>query len=193
MKNRMKTTITKSLAIIAIIALQSCGGGKSAVNNSSQSMDREVRLHCSGHDFETNDGVFRASQSAISTNLSMSREKALLATKRRLSGMVNSTIKSVTDRYADDREIGGNSEFSEKVNNLTREVVKQKLRGVKKLCEKTMEKADGRYQTFIALEFDPKAILQGLDASAKLRQDYDKAKFEKIFDEEMEKLEDENK
>ena len=123
----------------------------------------------------------------------MSREKALLATKRRLSGMVSSTIKSVTDRYADDREIGGNSEFSEKVNNLTREVVKQKLRGVRKLCEKTMEKADGRYQTFIALEFDPKAILKGLDASAKLRQDYDKAKFEKIFNEEMEKLEDESK
>jgi hypothetical protein len=191
MRTKMKTKIMKGFAIITIVALQACGGGKSTVNN-SQSADREVILHCSGHDFETSNGIFRASQSAKSTNLSMSREKALLAAKRRLSGMVSTTLKSVTDRYADDREISGNSEFSEKVNNLTRVVLKQKLQNVRKLCEKTMEKADGRYETFIAIEFDPKSVLKELNNSAKLRQDYDKAKFEKVFNEEMDKLENKN-
>ena len=55
-----------------------------------------------------------------------------------------------------------------------------------------MEKADARYETFIAIEFDPKSVLKELNNSAKLRQDYDKAKFEKVFNEEMDKLENKN-
>lgn len=191
----MKTTTTKTLAIILFaILINSCASKKNT--NGSDSKDVVIELPCSGYEYETTKGVFRASQSALSTNLSLSREKALLSAKRTLASMIGSTVKAVTDRYAQDRTIGANSEFSEKFENLTREVVDQKLQGVKKICEITKQKPDGRYNTFVAIELNTEDMFEGLESklskNEKLRQDYDKKKFEEIFNKEMSKLNSEN-
>ncbi len=194
MKKQIRLLIT---VIITAILFSACGSSKKASKVATKKAigDVEIIIPCSGSKYETDKNFFRATQSGTSTDLSMSREKALLAAKRRLSGYINSKIKSVTDRYAQDRQIGNDSEFSEKFENLTREVVNQELLEVKKICEKVSQKPDGKYYTFISIEVNKDIIYKGIDnkisKNKKLRQDYDKAKFEEIFNKEMEKLENE--
>lgn len=194
MKNQIKLLL---IVIITTIIVASCGSSKKASEMTTKKAIGEVEIiiPCSGSDYESNKNYFRATQSATSTNLSMSREKALLASKRRLAGFINAKIKSVTDRYAQDREIGNESEFNAKFENLTREVVNQELVEVKKICEKVTQKANGKYNTFISIEVDKNIIYNGIENkisnNKKLRQDYDKVKFEEIFNKEMKKLENE--
>lgn len=194
-QKKMRKTVNL-VAVVGSIFLTSCGSSTPAVVVKPVA-DVVVALPCSGYEYETQAGVFRSSQSALSTDLSTSREKALLATKRTLASMIGGTIKSVTDRYAQDRTIGAKSNFSEKFENLTREVVEQRLQGVRKICEITKQKPDGRYETFVAIELNTNDVFQGLENNIakddELRQDYDKQKFEGIFNEEMKKLkEDQN-
>ncbi len=182
--------LRKLLLVLSLVGLfVSCKSTKPSASNEG----KFISVPCSGYEYETSSGIFRASQSAISTNLSTSREKSLLAAKRTLSSYISSTVKAVTDRYVQDREIGGKNEFSEKFEGLTREVINQKLSGVKKICEKVKQLNDGRYQTFTAVELNSNEVLPDLNnrinRDSKLRQDYDKQKFEKTFNEEMSKLE----
>lgn len=182
------------LISLALLLLTSCGGVKKASKEATKQAigNVEIIIPCSGSKYETDNNYFRATQSGTSTDLSMSREKAMVATKRRLSGYINSVIKSVTDRYAQDRQISKDSEFSEKFENLTREVVNQRLLEVKKICEKVSQKPDGKYYTFISLEVNKELIYNGIENKIsndkKLRQDYDKQKFEETFNREMEIL-----
>ncbi|OQC43549.1 MAG: hypothetical protein BWX59_02402 [Bacteroidetes bacterium ADurb.Bin028] len=106
--------------------------------------------------------------------------------------MINSKIKSVTDRYVNETEVNQNSDFEAKFENLTREVVNQTLVDVAITCEKNFQEATGKYTTYIAVEVSKDAMIngieKGLSKDQKLRVDYDKMKFEQIFNEEMDKL-----
>ncbi|WP_397444662.1 hypothetical protein [Polaribacter sp. R77954] len=182
----IKMKITKIFAILTIISLQACGGSKTTI---SQNGDKVVSLPCSGYEIEQGDDDSNsiASSSAISTSLSASRDKALFAAKSVLASNIKSTITSFTQRYTNDREIGNQSEFGQKFQNIGKELVNQELNNTRKICEKTLQKPDGRYQTFVAVKINTNKILNGLKESAKLRQDYDEHKFQKYAEEEMKK------
>jgi hypothetical protein len=80
-------------------------------------------------------------------------------------------------------------------------VVKEKLSGVRVICEKTMKTPEGKYRVHIAIELAGDELLQGINNRAskelkdntKLRIDYDYEKFKKEFEAEMKKLEEQNK
>jgi hypothetical protein len=105
---------------------------------------------------------------------------------------VNRTIKAVTDRYTTDRKIGAASDFEEKFDQLVRDVVNQQLSNVTTACSKLFTKDDGLYWSYIAVEVPKDELLNNINSNMsknqKLTQDYEKMKFEKIFNEEMEKL-----
>lgn len=171
--------------------LFACKSKKGTTTDKASGMEI-INLPCD--EFKTStETAFRATQSQRSTDLSLSREKALTITKQRLAGIVETKIKSVTDRYVDEYETAQGLEMKGKFNNLTREVVNQQLNDIKIICEKTTQSKDGIYTTFIALEMSKNAVKDAmnnrLSDKAKLAIDYDKMKFEKVFDEEMKKLE----
>lgn len=183
--------LMKSILVIAIIStamvFSSCKkntkpGGKKAV---------EIEIPCKDEG-RSDKNFFRADANATSQDMSLSREKALLAAKQRVSSLINSKIKSVTDRYVNETEVNQNSDFEAKFENLTREVVNQTLVDVAITCEKNFQEATGKYTTYIAVEVSKNAMIngieKGLSKDQKLRVDYDKMKFEQIFNEEMDKL-----
>ena len=136
--------------------------------------------------------VFRATQSQKSSDLSLSREKALVVAKQRLAGLIETKIKSVTDRYVDEYQTNAGLEMKGKFNNLTREIINQQLNDVKILCEKTAREKDGTYTSYVAVEMSKDALKTAMENKlsdkAKLAVDYDKMKFEQIYNEEMKKL-----
>ncbi len=138
---------------------------------------------------------FRAASMATSTDLQLSKEKALLLAKQRLVTLVKSTTKSVTDRYINERGFSDRSEVESKFENMTREVADETLSNVVVVCEKSSVLDNGKYNSFIAIEVGRDDVLTGMDAKLtndqKLQVDYDKKKFEEIFNQEMDKMKEE--
>jgi len=181
-----------SLALVAttMISLDSCKTKQPAAPTYSDM--KEVVTPCSDTEFKSDATFFRATGMGSSQDQSTCKRKALLDANTNLAGSVNRTIKSVTDRYTADRQVGQGTEFSEKFEQLTRDVVNQQLSNVTTACSKMFTKADGLYYSYIAVEVSKDQLLaninDGISKDQKLQQDYEKMKFEKIFNEEMDKL-----
>jgi hypothetical protein len=124
----------------------------------------------------------------------MAKRKANVDANAVLAASVNRTIKTVSDRYSQDITVGDASEFAEKFEEMTRSVVNQTLNNVSTVCSKTFEK-EGVYNVFVAVEVAKDEMLNNISdrisKDDRLRLDYDKMKFENIFNEEMAKLESE--
>ncbi|WP_430935085.1 hypothetical protein [Saccharicrinis sp. 156] len=135
---------------------------------------------------------FRAFSMATSSDLSLSKEKALLLAKQRLVTLIQSNTKSVTDRYVNEREVGSAAEFEQKFENLTREVADETISNIVVACEKSSVLPDKKYRSFVAIEVEKEELLNSMNnrisKDAKLQVDYDKKKYEEIFNQEMEKM-----
>ena len=93
------------------------------------------------------------------------------------------------------RKFDASSEFEQKFEQLTREVVNQQLNNVEVACYKTTQMKDGKFQVFTAVQVSKDEVLNNIanrvSKDKKLQVDYDKMKFEQVFNEEMKKLESE--
>ena len=190
--------ITRKMGLIAILlistfAITSCGGSKKV---DKETADRtggfhELKLPCADKG-KSDRKFFRASSVGHSRDLATSREKALLMTKQRLATLINSTLKSVTERYVNEMEAGDGDQFSQTFENMTRDVVNQQLSEITITCEKTGQKDDGSYETYMAIEVDKDVVFKGINAGVsrdkKLETLYDKERFKKTYEEEMNKL-----
>src|SRR5690606_24691566 len=109
-----------------------------------------------------------------------------------MAGNINSVVKRVTDLYTNQRTVGNTQEFENKFEEMAREVVNLQMSNVKEIGEKIFKEPDGSYTYWIAIEADKKEVFQKIDArisnDAKLKLDYDKQKFQQVFDAEMKKL-----
>lgn len=189
------TTLIKNVLLIGFVStamiFTSCKSEKDAGKPANE--DAELMSIPCQSEGRSDSEFFRADASATSQDMNLSREKALTSTKQRLAGFIETKIKSVTDRYVNETEFGENSQFEAKFENLTREVVKQKLVDVAVTCEETYKETNGRFTTYLAIEVSKDAMLNGINNSLsqnqKLQVDYDKQKFEEIFNEEMEQME----
>lgn len=134
-------------------------------------------------------------QSGKSPDLATAKKIALQNAKSEMAGNIQSLMKRVTDQYTNQRTISDKQEFENKFEEMIRTVVKQELVDLKIIGEKTFQEADGKYTYWLAIETTKDAILNGaydrISKDKKLQLDFDKHQYEKIFDEEMEKFEEE--
>ncbi len=176
-------------AIAFAVALVSCGGSKPAVKDSG--LGKEISIPCSDVDFHSDQKFFRGTGTGTSQDMSTAKNKASIDANSNLAGSINRTIKTVTDRYTNDRQIGANSEFEQKFEQLTRDIVSQELNNVSTVCSKSYT-IDGKFSFYVAVEVAKDELLNKIkdkiSKDQKLQLDYDKQKFENIFNEEMNKL-----
>ena len=188
----MKSMIMVAAAFTFAAVLSSCGGSKKAADSS---FGKEVSVPCNDDESHSDAKFFRGTGNGISQDLSTAKSKARLDANTNLARSINTTIKSVSDRYVNERQIGENSEFEQKFEQMSREVVNQQLNNVEVACNKTMQTKDGKFQVFTALQVSKDEVLNNISnrisKDQKLQLDYDKMKFEQIFNEEMNKLESE--
>ena len=188
---KLKQTIgLGALAVCLSFGAYSCKSKEKVATNSEVGKILED-MPCE-KDGKSDKNYFRAFSMATSSDLSLSKEKALLLAKQRLVTLIQSNTKSVTDRYVNEREVGSASEFEQKFENLTREVADETIGNIVVACEKSSVLPDKKYRSFVAIEVEKEELLNTLNnkisSSAKLQVDYDKKKYEEIFNQEMEKL-----
>lgn len=187
-----KFELSRTLLLIAVIAgaltFVGCGGPKKATKSA---MGEAIEVPCSDNDFPSTKTHFRGTGMGTSTDLSTARRKANLDANAMLAAGINRTVKTVTDRYTQDITVGDAAEFAEKFESMTRDVVNQELNNVSAVCNKTFTK-DGKYTVYVAVEVAKDELLnnvsKAISSDDRLRLDYDKMKFENIFNQEMENL-----
>lgn len=195
----MKNLSTKRSMTVLLTALMLSGGmtackkKQPVVDNDPPSGETEVKVMCSGPEYFTNDKVFRQNAVGESMDQMTAKNKALSAARGLLAADINTQIKRVIDSYVNSREMNNREEVAERYEGLTREVVDQKLTGVKTICEKQVTvNATGNFKTYIAIELSAQDLLaaynERLSSDERLRVDYDYEKFKETFDKEMENM-----
>ncbi len=191
----MKQTFGKlllSASILAIlIGVQSCKS-KKGTPIEKETGAVEISVPFNSKEYQSDKENFRAKASGNSMDLTTSKKIALQNAKSEMAGLVQTTIKKVTEQYTNQRQVSSTQEFSNKFEELAREVTNQSLQDVKIIGEKILKESNNTYTYWVAIEANKQTVLNGIDKgigqNKKLEQDYDKKKFEEIYNMEMEKL-----
>ncbi len=151
---------------------------------------KEITVPCTENG-KSDAHYFRASSSAKSKDLSMSKDRSLLSTKQLLASLIGSTMKSVTDNYTSQFNQSKIATVKSSFENLTNETVNQQLRFVSITCQKTDKPKDGMYETYTAIEVPKddffKTFTSKVSSDSKLKIYFDESKFREIFDKENNK------
>jgi hypothetical protein len=190
---KLKTLTAPVLLLGALFLIQSCGNSKKLSKTEGR---KEIETPFSANKYKSDKNHFRAKNYGKSPDLGTAKKIAMQNAKSEIASNIQSTIKTVTDNYTNQRTIGSKQEFENKFEELSRNVVNQKLSNIHVIDEKTFELKDGKYEYWVALEISKDALIEGINdqisKNKKLQLDYDKHKYEETFNKEMEKFEQEN-
>ena len=188
----MKKTTIKLLALLTLIMVFSC---KTPQKLEKTTGAVEISVPFSESKYKTDKNFFRAKQVGKSMDLAAAKKIAIMNAKTELAGTINSTMKTVTDQYTNQRTVGNNEEFESKFEQLARDVVNENLSDVRIMDEKIFKETDNKYTYWVAIEMSKQEVLKSMNnkisKNKKLQLDYDKMKFEEVFNSEMTKLADE--
>jgi len=181
------------MALVLSGGLAACKSKKKVAAAAPPGGETEIKVLCSGPEYFTNSDVFRANALGESMDQATAKKKALANARAQMASDINTQIKGVIDNYVNSREFNNKEEVSERFEGLTREVVDQRLSGVKIICEKQVTvNATGNYKTYIAIELSAQELLkeynERLSKDERTRIDYDYEKFKETFDAEMNKI-----
>jgi hypothetical protein len=192
MKNQASKLLSAALLLGAMASITVACKSKKGKPIEKQSGATEISVPFTGKDYETNKEIFRARSSGNSIDMVTAKKIALQNAKSEMAGMIQTTMKKVTEQYTNQRQIGTNQEFTNKFEELAREVTNQSLTDVAVIGEKIFKETNNTFTYWVAIEANKKTVLEGMDKAIgqnqKIAQDYDKKKFEEIFNSEMEKL-----
>lgn len=192
----MKTKHLLMIPAVAVLALAGCKSKKSTpVQKETGAV--EITVPFSSKEYRSDENYFRAKQVGKSPDLATAKKIAFQNARAEMAANINATVKRVTDQYTNQRTVGNTQEFENKFEELAREVVNLEMANVKEIGEKIFKEPDNSYSYWIAIEAGKKEVFDKIDAKiskdAKLQLDYDKQKFQQIFDAEMKKLAEEGK
>lgn len=183
---------------IAVLAATGCKGKKAAVPIEKQTGQIEISVPFSSKEYRSDENTFRAKQSGRSPDQATAKKIAYQNARAEMAANINATVKRVTDQYTNQRTVANTQEFENKFEELSREVVNLEMGHVKEIGEKLFQDpSDKSYTYWIAIEANKKEVFDKIDAKissdAKLKLDYDKMKFQQIFDAEMKKMAEEGR
>ena len=189
MKNNVLSKIS-SVAFATILLMTASCKSPQSIQKSTGAV--EISVPFSDSKYKSDKDFFRSKQMGKSIDLATSKKIALQNAKAELAGNIKSVVKRVTDQYTNQRTVGDKQDFENKFEELAREVVDQTLSDVRVIDEKIFKETDGKYSYWVAIETSKVSILDAVSSkiskNEKLQLDYDKKKFEDVFNSEMEKL-----
>lgn len=185
----MKKLIISTIILLSIFTY-SCGVKQKYAEANKLT---ELSVPFTESQYRSDKDFFRASQSGASADLATAKKMALLNARTELANNVSSVIKAVINQYTNQRNVENKKELESKFEEQTMNVIKQSLNDVKIIGDKVFKSRKGIYEYFIAVEMSKKALAQEvtrkISSDENLRLDFDAHQFNKVFEEEMNKLE----
>ncbi|MDX2062180.1 MAG: hypothetical protein SFY70_03900 [Bacteroidia bacterium] len=147
---------------------------------------------------KSNRRYYRAVGIAESLRKDVAEKKAIQAAQAKIAGEIKVVVQQVNDDYVKETSTDAGDEFMNSFESLTRTVVYQSLYGCEQVDKaiftryKTKEnKKAGKitYQIYVVMQMDRDKYLAALNAEMRKDQNknlnYNKEKYEQIFDREM--------
>ena len=184
-------------AALMSLAVASCGSSKAVVETTPapqpviQTLPDEP---CS--EFLSTSDIFRATGQHVAKGdrqIQFAYDQAAIAARAELASQIETTIKSVNDKYVNSYTVNDANDFKERIENMMRAIVNQELKFAPVVCKKrALGTEAGTIICYVAVEIPVANILNGITSSIandeRLRVDYEYEKYKKVFDEEMGKL-----
>ncbi len=152
--------------------------------------ETRVEVLCSGPSYFTDTSYFRASSMGESNNMNNSRRMAMSNARAELASHIGVLVSGVVDNYYEQAGVEDRSAYAERYTGLFREVVDERLSGIRVVCEEMTRTAGGTYRTYVAVELTGNDIMeaanQRISRDERLRIDYDYERFRNTFDNEIE-------
>jgi len=193
----MKKVTLFLLPIIGSLIIVSCKS-KKPVSIAKQEGQIEILTPFESKEYQTDAENFRAVESGRSPDLSTAKQIATQNARSLMAANVNAKVKKVASNFTKQQTVGNPQEFANDFTSQSLEVVNEELSNTHQIGQKTFQDpSDKSYTVWIALEANKKSIFEKLDskisADKKLKLDYDKQKFQQIFEAEMKELAEERK
>lgn len=181
-------TVLKKLPLAALLmVLAACSSG---------TLGKKVREPFQGNAYESNNRFWRGTGKGSSSQDNIARSKADLDAKAQLAGQVNTTMKQVADQYLGQTENERAADVADKFQSLVRQVMNTDISDLRKMGEKKFYNEKTKdYTVFMAYEIKKNAMLRFMKRQAKVDETINERQrdlIEKIIDEELSKLEDDN-
>jgi hypothetical protein len=161
---------------------------------SNSPLGKKVKEPFTGSAYESNNRFFRGTGKGVSTQDNIARGKADIDAKAQLAGQVNTTMKQVADQYLGQTENANAADVADKFQSLVRQVMNTDMADLRKIGEqKYFNESTKEYTVFMAYEIKKNAMLRFMKKQAKTDKTIDerqRAVIEKIIDQELEKIED---
>lgn len=122
--------------------------------------ETEIVVFCSGPEYETSAGVFRANSMGQSMDMDVAKRKAMANARLELASSIETTVRGVTDNYVNSTSAGSDEQVESRYESLTREVVNQELRGIRVICERYTRTPEGNYKAYVAIEMSDEDLVQ---------------------------------
>lgn len=141
---------------------------------------------------------FRAVGLGSSTDQNISERMAIQRAQVKIAEQIQATVKSVTEDYVQQLQADDKASIQAKFEQLSRVAVNQTLAGLtfveKEVRYRKTDKKDAPIlDTYVLMELDRDALLDAMDDQVsrddRARVNYDRKKFEEVFDGEMGRLE----
>jgi len=193
MTNKYTKVMTLAVVAAALIMTTGCGKKKKLAEAQPPAGETVLKEYCAGAEYMSDKKHFRASGLGESMDQAVAKKKALSNARAEIAQSLETTLQGVVDNYANSRELNNVEEATERFESMTREIIDQRLSGVKMICSQPVTvNATGNYKYYVAIELSGDDIVsdynERLSKDDKLKVDYDYEKFKDIFDQEMEKL-----
>lgn len=167
-----------------------CGSSKKAAIK--ESMGTEVKMPLSDKEYQTDSEYWRYTTEGTSPEMSVAKEIAVQAAREQIAAMVQAEIKLVTDRYAENFNIAGKTELAQIYERQAITAVKQTIVGSEVVGEKMFRTEDGLFKCFVCVQLNKSQVEEQIIASfeneEKIKTDFKRNEFRKIFDEETNKM-----
>jgi len=184
-------TLKLAITALTFIAVATACGGKKQTPATIQAGSERVTIPF--QNFRADANHFRAVNQGNSVDYAMARRIALQNARTELASTIEATVKAVTEQYADQRQVGNRQEFQTRLEELSRTVVNQQLNDVRVAGDEAFREPNGTLTVWVAIEMPKDAIQKALNNrlsnDERLKLDFDQAVFTRIFNNEMQKIE----
>lgn len=186
----MKKFLFTALFIVAAVMLSSCSASRKLAKIAES--ETEVSIPLSGPEYSTDENYWRVTQLGSSKDMSMAKKIAMQNARQELAALVQSQIKLVIENYGQNVALDKNNTNESLYEELGRTVVVQSLVGAELAGEKMFKLGTGSYRYHVCLQMSKKALQNSLEdklsEDEKLKVEFDRERFKKIFEEEMAKF-----
>lgn len=187
---KMKKNLWFAGALLLALACASCASSKKAPKTTPITAGEiEVTIPLGGPEYQTDAGYWRAVQLGTSKDVSMAKKVAMQNARQELAAAVQHDVKAVIENYGQNAAMGTNNENEALYQEMARTVVTQQMNGVELAGEKLFKLEDGSYRYHVCLQMSKenlgKNLSDALSNDDRLKLEFDKAQFKKVFDEEM--------